>query len=362
MLSGKRSGVLLSLGFVLSSTGCNPSWVPDTDAVAEQKLAARPQAQIVAEREPQVAIVVEEGTKPFDFDRSSSAGIVSGERCAFPTLAASDKYKVFAAGAYAGRKLGYQIDQSGNEATQVDVAVNQTDSPVVLMLGNYDPTVWNIGWSKGTRILAVLVSGYHRQTITGLSADVPVIVSTYDNKGACGYFYVTAESAAKLNPVARRVFGRSVDMVFPAKDGRVVIGSGLDDGTVLVTDQATKLAESFRIAESDAAGEAGLAYAVKQGWLRTATQPDAEAWQAAVSARPDADMPPIAGGRPAVRASLYNSYVVLGAFELPNGLYGAHSATFYIPKGVPKPTGNPGHSTFYDHNTLACSGPACGRE
>ena len=30
---------------------------------------------------------------------------------------------------------------------------------------------------------------------------------------------------------------------------------------------------------------------------------------------------------------------------IPAGLYGAHSVTFIVPKGVPSPLGNPGHST-----------------
>jgi len=40
------------------------------------------------------------------------------------------------------------------------VAVNQRGTPVVLMLGAYEPTVWNIGWTQGTQIVAVMASGY----------------------------------------------------------------------------------------------------------------------------------------------------------------------------------------------------------
>jgi hypothetical protein len=53
---------------------------------------------------------------------------------------------------------------------------------------------------------------------------------------------------------------------------------------------------------------------------------------------------------------------VLKSFVLPSGLYGAHSAQFYVPKGVPGPTGNPGHSTVLDFNTMSCEGPDCGRQ
>lgn len=297
-------------------------------------------------------------TRPFEFE-------VAAERreavsaCAFPGLDPATPMKVFAAGAYAGRKLGFQIDQSGHEAGRIDVAVNQPGVPVVLMLGAYDPVVWTVGWSSGTHIAAVLVGGYHRQVVTGLPAHVPVIVSTHDDKGPCGYFYVSAEKAGTLNPVARRAFGRPIDMVYPAVQGRVVVGNPLPSGAGLVTDAAAPQVDSFRIADSLAAGEAGLTYAVSQGALREAHQADADAWLRELAKTPSADLPPVAGGRPAGQVRLHNAYVVLKPFRLPDGLYGAHAATFFVPKGAPRPTGNPGHSTIYDFNTMGCAGVMC---
>jgi hypothetical protein len=50
---------------------------------------------------------------------------------------------------------------------------------------------------------------------------------------------------------------------------------------------------------------------------------------------------------------------VLKQFTYPEGLYGAYGATFFIAKGAPRPTGNPGHSAIYDFNTLNCQGALC---
>jgi hypothetical protein len=76
-----------------------------------------------------------------------------------------------------------------------------------------------------------------------------------------------------------------------------------------------------------------------------------------------ADVPPIAGGAPAARMpSMFRAYVVLKAYTLPAGLYGANSATFFVPRGVPRPTGERGHSTIYDFNTMGCAGVMCGRD
>lgn len=303
------------------------------------------------------------GTVPFAFEAPPQPPAPVPTECALPVPAAGKPAKVFAAGAYSGRDLGFQIDQSGSEAGRIDVAVNQPgDVPVILMLGSYDPTIWHVGWSRGTRIAAVLVGGYHRQVVTGLPGNVPVLVSTHDDKGPCGYFYVSAEQARTLNPIARRAFGRPVDMVYLAQQGRVLVGDALAGTAELITDAGGQRDESFRIPDEKLAGEAGLAYAVSQGWLRKASQADASAWLAARSAQPAADVPPIAGGRPAGRISLHNGYVVLKAFTLPEGLYGAHSGTFFVPKGVPRPGGTLGHSTLYDFNTLTCTGAGCERD
>jgi len=155
--------------------------------------------------------------------------------CGFSNLEFPSDFAVFAAGAYSGRKLSFRIDESRHRATQIDVAVNSPSKPVALMLGAYEPTIWNIGWSEGTEILAVLVSGYHRQVVAGLAEDVPQINSSYDNRGPCGYFYVNTKDLSALNPMATRVFGRTIEMVFPAERGQVVVGDPLLHNTELIT-------------------------------------------------------------------------------------------------------------------------------
>jgi len=281
--------------------------------------------------------------------------------CGFPALALPADFSVLAAGAYSGRTISFQIDQSGHEGTQIDVAVNSPDRPVVLMLGAYEPTVWNIGWSKETKILAVLVGGYHRQAVAGVDKSIPLLVSSYDNKGPCGYFYVNSDNLAPLNPLARRVFGRPVDMVYPATNGKVDVGKPLPAGATLVRSAAIT-PESFYDNNAPIAGPAGLEEAVRKGLLRRATAADAQAWSDAVLQNsPPPDVPPVAGrGFPKPpMPPIHNAYVVLKPFTYPSGLYGGNSATFIILKGVPTPQGNPGHSAVYDFNTLSCQGAVC---
>ena len=62
-------------------------------------------------------------------------------------------FAVFASGGYSGRTLDFQIDQSGHQATQFDVVVNSPTKPAVLMLGAYEPSIWNISWTPKTKIV-----------------------------------------------------------------------------------------------------------------------------------------------------------------------------------------------------------------
>ncbi len=301
-----------------------------------------------------------DAVKPFDF--AGSSGNFDPAVCRFDGLRLTPDTRVYAAGAYGGAPQPFQIDQSGHQATRMDVAVNHASSPVVLMLGSYEPTVWNVGWSPGTRILAVLLSGYHRQVINGLPASVPRIVVSHDAAGACPSFSPWGDRLNSLNPVARQVFGRGVDMVFPARNGRVLISESGAEGGQWVTDAGARPVESFQLAGAPLAGEAGLEEAVRQGYLREARPADARAWQvAAAAARGPGDEPPVYGGTQPRPIGIFHAYVVLKPFTLPAGLYGAHSATFFVPKGVPRPRGTLGHSTLYDFNTLTCAGVACRR-
>ncbi|WP_394003218.1 hypothetical protein ACF3M1_01390 [Luteimonas sp. WGS1318] len=298
-------------------------------------------------------------TKPFAFE-PGSARESSAVECRLDGFVMPDDARVYAAGGYAGAPAGFQIDQSGHTATTMQVAVHQADAPVALLLGAYEPTVWTVGWTAGTRIVAVVVTGYHRQQVTGLPADVPVLVSTYDNRGACGYAYVGGDGSAKLNPIARQVFGRPVDVAYEARNGRVAVGT-LPAGVALVTDAAAAPADQFQLKDTPLAGQAGIDAALRAGILRPATLADVQAWERAQQQAGTRDVPPVVGGSASRAPSVpYRSYTVLKAFQIPAGLYGAHSATFFVARGAPPPSGDPGHSAIQFLDTGHCEGRTCG--
>lgn len=280
---------------------------------------------------------------------------------------------VIAAGSYAGRALNFQIDQSGHQATQFDVAVH-SDKPVALLLGAYEPTVWSIGWTRGTRVVAVFATGYHRQAVAGLPKGTPLIVSSYEEKGECGYSYFGSDSGlAWVNPKARSVFGIEATRVYnKAPGGLLDIVESTQPKTAYSTSPEVS-PESFRDAKSPLAGTAGLEDGVAKGLLRPIGQADIDMVRAHYQAnapksptgRPD--IPPVAGASPSAgpevripSISLHRGFVILKPFVFPAGLYGGNSASFIVPKGVASPSGNPGHSTVVDLNrNPPCAGVMC---
>lgn len=94
------------------------------------------------------------------------------------------------------------------------------------MFGAYEPTIWNLQWTSKTKILAVVVSGYHRQVIAGISQATPTLNSTYDNKGPCRYFYgPEKEQMATAHEISRRVFNKPIGTWYAAKEGTVFVGT-----------------------------------------------------------------------------------------------------------------------------------------
>jgi uncharacterized protein YecT (DUF1311 family) len=299
-------------------------------------------------------------SSPDDFqeDQAGSKGHRK-KACEFAGLALPENYAIFAAGEYSGRKIDFQISQSGHQTTQMDVTVNYSSKPVVLILAAYEPTIWNIKWTAPTRIAAVFVSGYHRQAIAGLDPAVPVLNSSSENKGPCGSAIVVEEESAllRLNPMSRRLFGRPVDLVYLAKNGKAVVGDPVPAGEKLITSDSNP-PESFYDKIAPRPGRAGLKDAVRKGLLRKATDADADAWVNAEIANAPKPDPQIAGQRRAMprRPGIHNTYVVLKPFTFPPGL-GSGTAAFFIPKGVPLPQGNRGPVSVLDFNKFKIEPP-----
>ena len=142
-------------------------------------------------------------------------------------------YVVYAAGEYQGRKQEHAFS-NGRRTGRFDVFANLPGKSVVLALGAYEPSVWNIRWASGTNVVGIFVSGYHTQTIFGLPRDVPVLNVSYESKSPCGYFYLTRENANQADASLRKILGRSAQRYVLAADGQIDLGPEMSGSSISI--------------------------------------------------------------------------------------------------------------------------------
>lgn len=94
---------------------------------------------------------------------------------------------------------------------KVNVVVTVTDRPVILLLTAYESVEWHVETAQGVRIEKVILSGYHKQAVTGLPSGIPVNTTSYD-EGSATYFYAykagqdLAEKARKVSGLEPKTF------------------------------------------------------------------------------------------------------------------------------------------------------------
>ncbi len=280
--------------------------------------------------------------------------------CKFPGVLPED-VRVFAAGGYGAASIRHlTAPTSSSAASEFEILVHQPGSPIVLMLGAYESSVFRLKWSEQTNIVGVYLSGYNKQIVVGAPAGIPQLHSFASQGGKCPYFYVTQEELPKLNPVARFALGRPITRVYLAETRQIHIGAA-PPGTKFVSN-ASVVITSGKELNPVIAGRAGLEVAVESGSIRRATWSDVDAWFEAAE-RMSPPRPRHAPGKIITTplpgtAGPRDTYVVLRPFKYPPDLYGSDASTFYVPRGVPAPTGDPGHSTVLNFNKLRCPSAA----
>jgi hypothetical protein len=287
------------------------------------------------------------------FAQDEKAYIPPIKGCGFENLTLPQDFYVYAGGGYSGSKQYIQIDQSGHEATEMNTFISIEDKPIVLILSAYEPTVWQIKYTKKTKIIAVYLSGHHRQIITGLPKTTLLLQSDYVSY--CKSSHIVSEDRLKnLNSVSQELFNKNVDMVYFAKNGEITIGNR-QDGNDYISYNA-KSTKSFHDKTKPLAGPMGIKEATKQGILRPATKEDYKPVYDYLR-RND---PPVIGRNNTDTYMPYNAYVIEKKFVLPAGLYGAHSVNLLLKRGVSFPEGELGHSCLFDLNTNTSYG--CGSD
>ncbi len=276
--------------------------------------------------------------------RASSSVAVSPDGCSFVNL--PETFEQYAIGRYSGYKeLDIQLGRSGNTTKQMDVVVNKIGVPIVLVLAAYDPVVWHVGYVPGAEIVGVIVSGYHTQALTGLPNSIPRIISTNEEKTGCGYIYVSEGSLKGNSSMVEKMTGKAVKHLTAAHRGGVFYvdpNTPLNLHDVIYSNDVS--IRDYIDPNQPPVSKKGLDLLASQGKIRLATAEDINAWVEEASKR-------YKRFNSELRVRHYMipgmTYVILERIDLPDGLYGGHSRSFIIPKGVPSPGGPAGHNQLY---------------
>ena len=233
------------------------------------------------------------------------------------------------------------------------------------MLSGLDPVVWDIQWTKGTDILGVMAFGQNRQAIAGLPNSTPIAIDTYNRCGEESV-YTGYRDDSLLERLSQQLFGKPLaefDSMYDAAS--FSFGEPLTEDSVVLSSNDTSV-DSFMDSTAPRVRELGIQDAIDKGILRQATEADLKAWVNTHLQTEDLKYEGEAVTSEAekktlkdylIRSSMTNieiSYVVLNEFTYPAGLHGAYRKFFFVPEGVAKPQGNPGHSNIYDLSTGEC--------
>lgn len=282
-----------------------------------------------------------------------------GETCDLGPLPAN--FTVQAVGIYEGDlDTEVRLESSGHDTRAAEVVLNRPGEDVVLVLMAYDPVLWTVRRTPETRLAAVVVGGYHTQAVLGVERGLPLVITTHTGRrkdcGSAFYAYKADPALFEADARVLALTGRSIDRLWSHyRGGRIHIGPPPPSGTALV-ESRDYVPQDYTDLPPFPSGQKGLDRLMDMGLLRLATASDLDAWVNAASA-PYRRFDPSLKVDPPSGAS--GTYVVLGPMEIPGGLYGAHSAAFLVPPGVPMPTGHLGHSSVYVIEDGSCRGPAC---
>lgn len=264
------------------------------------------------------------------------------ERCGLSEIPKTAK--LFALGANKGEgKLDFQIGDSKDAVGQIDVIVTETGRPVVLALSAYKPVLWRVGITDGVELAGVIVYGYQPQALIGISRDVPhrILVPGKESHNcpipAVREGSLTDKDEADLLALT----GLSVDGTLRlGLGGRVFAGPELQRGSTAVHYSDDIPLDRYVTESHLKPGKAGVEQLVTQGRVRRPTEAELKELREVLAAQ-DTQR---AGMVPTATDGLY---VVMRDLTFPPGLTGTEKQMFLVPKGVPRPKGDPGESIVF---------------
>ena len=286
---------------------------------------------------------------------------------------ASDAAKVVLLSAYETESLSTVALGSQNEVTGVgNVVAEPGTGPLYLVIATNQATIWRF-YGATDRIERVVVMS--TQPWSGKLAKnappragvvgVPAERVSFPHAGNCLSYFTTAPStqSAQAAGTVKAVVGKSPEVVvakysviaFNAPSGRIEsTKTGGGGGLIIVQNGQRFVVENgkMRALETTQNPDAELDRFHPGGVVTI----DAKAVVASVPVEPYEVLPQEAGLSQLVKSGALsrngsNEFLINKEMRFPGGLNGAHSVKFLLRRGVPTPTGHPGHSTVISEET-----------
>lgn len=274
------------------------------------------------------------------------------ENCKFVNLPLF--YDVYAVASYEGlNPIGVIIDKNGNRNASNDVIVNVKNKPIVLVLTSYEPVVWNIKSTQGTKIAGVVLGGYYNQALLGISKNIPVLNYTYTQNN-CGHFYLSnrldSEQVASIQKIQEVTGKKPTDIKYQYNGGTFFVGNPVGSTDKLIYSDDYKLSD-YQVNLNTVSGsvptdvrsssnwkEDATVYLVTHNYLKQATIIDIQNWENKARAP---YLQSIGGSASQMQIqhdmSPDHTYIVQKSFKIPDDFCYGHFINFIIPNGVQAP-------------------------
>lgn len=270
---------------------------------------------------------------------------------------------------YAVGNLRGQIHDSAPD--HMNIIIKDTSAPLILILGAKHSATWtlNLEPDQGeVDILGIILTGEGKQNILALPSEIPILSSTFEDRTDCGHADFRPENVGPLYRLSMQTTGEQVKQVFYTENGFAIIpmNTTLPDDKKLAPSVAGLTTQETTQSSSNApqshpskaqgvelsAGKLGVQEAIRAGLMRPATAHDFQQWQTSYQRYSN-------GHQQAKIMPHFQTMVVLKEMTLPKDLTGAHSLALILPKGVPYPSGELGHSIILDISNGTCMGVLC---
>jgi Ca2+-binding EF-hand superfamily protein len=288
---------------------------------------------------------------------------------------ASESAKVMLLGAYETQSLSSVALGSQDEVTGVgNIVVERGDDPLYIVIATYRPTIWRFyGATERVERVVVMASrtfndkAAHKQVPLAGVVGLPAERVSFPQRVNCLHYFYTVPSLgsaqaggalqAALGKAPALIAGKYAVVSFNVPSGKIeTVGAAATSGVQIQQNGSTFVVEldgkSVRLVKREGGLERDLERFSPGGVVTI----DAKQVVASAKAEPYEVLPEQAGLIQLVKSGALtrnerDEFLINKKIRFPAGLAGAHSVKFLLLRGVPKPDGNPGHSTVISEET-----------